>query len=288
MGKNFFESKGKNKAKNNSVKRDLSGRKDSFGEKFLDGFGGSDNINEISSSSNIIRVNVYDERLIDKEKIKETNANGILSKGNRIQVIYGNKMENIVDDLKRYLAEISIPIASSNEKLVKVMERYDELVDNVFAPVAGEVVKLTRVEDGVFSAGMMGKGIAIIPMDNRIFAPVDGIVSTIFDSKHAICFKSNKGVEVMVQIGVDTVTLNGKYFEILVKKNQEVSAGELIGYFNAEAIRKIGYRLISSVVITNYEKYGRLSYSLTGIVTSKNIIIEVKDKLDRNINRNLR
>lgn len=288
MGKIFFANKRSGLTRNGMTKKDNLVGNDIMSEKILDGFGGYENICDISSSANIIKINVIDEKLVDKIKIKETNASGIFLKGNRVQVIYGNRVNEIIENLRLYLSELSIPIVSSEDKIVKVMERYDELVDRIFAPIIGVVTKLTRVEDGVFSAGMMGKGIAILPLENSIFSPVDGIVSTVSDNKHAICFKSNAGVEVMVHIGVDTVTLNGKYFDILVKKEQEVKAGELIGFFNAEAIKKAGYRLISSVVITNHEKYGRFTYNTSGIVSNQNIIIEVKDKIDKNINRNLR
>ena len=114
---------------------------------------------------------------------------------------------------------------------------------------------LSKVEDAVFSSGAMGDGIAIDPTDNKVYAPFDGSVEFIADTKHAVGLKSDDGVELLIHVGMDTVKMNGKGFDVKTKVNQRVKEGDLLLEFDRNEIQKEGYSLITPVVITNSCNY---------------------------------
>ena len=119
------------------------------------------------------------------------------------------------------------------------------------SPLSGKVIALSEIDDPVFAGGAMGNGIAIEPTDNKVYAPFDGEIEFIAESKHAIGLKSEDGVELLIHVGMDTVQMDGKGFDVKVKANEKVKAGELLLEFDKEAIKKAGYSLITPVVITN-------------------------------------
>ena len=122
-------------------------------------------------------------------------------------------------------------------------------------PISGRVLPLSKVEDAVFSSGAMGNGIAIDPTDNKVYAPFDGSVEFIADTKHAVGLKSDDGVELLIHVGMDTVKMNGKGFDVKTKVNQRVKEGDLLLEFDRNEIQKEGYSLITPVVITNSCNY---------------------------------
>ena len=122
-------------------------------------------------------------------------------------------------------------------------------------PISGRVLPLSKVEDAVFSSGAMGDGIAIDPTDNKVYAPFDGSVEFIADTKHAVGLKSDDGVELLIHVGMDTVKMNGKGFDVKTKVNQRVKEGDLLLEFDRNEIQKEGYSLITPVVITNSNNY---------------------------------
>lgn len=125
----------------------------------------------------------------------------------------------------------------------------------LYSPVKGIVKDLSKVEDKVFSSGIIGKGIAIEPLDNVITAPINGKVITVFPTKHAICIQGNTGCELLVHIGIDTVKLNGKYLNIKVKEGQTIEAGTLMGIVQFDEIKKSGCGIDIILVVTNPDAY---------------------------------
>ena len=126
---------------------------------------------------------------------------------------------------------------------------------NVSSPVDGTVKALTDSSDAVFAQETMGKGCLIIPDNGNVYAPVDGTVATLFPTKHAIGLVSNDGVEILIHIGIDTVNLEGKYFQAQIKQGDKVKKGQLLVTFDKEAIEKEGYATEIPVVITNTNNY---------------------------------
>ncbi|KAF1299193.1 PTS beta-glucoside transporter subunit EIIBCA [Enterococcus sp. JM4C] len=125
----------------------------------------------------------------------------------------------------------------------------------VFAPVKGQVIPLEEVNDSAFSAKMMGEGIAILPEDNQIVAPFSGTVAAIFPTKHAIGLVSDSGIELLIHVGIDTVELDGKYFESFVEAGDRVEKGQLLLTADFAKIKAAGYDIITPIVVTNSKDY---------------------------------
>jgi len=143
------------------------------------------------------------------------------------------------------------------EESIKTLPTPDKTAENetLYAPVAGKTVSLSEVNDPTFSGGLLGKGVAIIPDEGNIYAPTNGIILSVFPTKHAVTMKTDKGAEVIIHIGLDTVKLNGKHFEVCVKDGAKVKKGDLLVKFDLEEIKKEGYDTIIPLIITNSHAY---------------------------------
>ncbi|WP_340027870.1 beta-glucoside-specific PTS transporter subunit IIABC [Paenibacillus sp. FSL H7-0940] len=126
----------------------------------------------------------------------------------------------------------------------------------IVSPMTGEIKPISEVEDQAFAQELMGKGIAIVPTDGKVYAPFDGVVEALYRTKHAIGLKATNGVEILIHIGVDTVSLKGKYFNAHIEQGQTIKAGDLLVDFDPEGITSAGYNTITSIVVTNMQQYG--------------------------------
>ena len=129
----------------------------------------------------------------------------------------------------------------------------------ISSPLTGQVKTLSEIEDEVFSSGMLGDGIAIEPTSGQVVSPVDGTVSSVFPTKHAIGITSDEGVEILIHIGMDTVSLNGDGFENFVQQNDRVTKGMLIARVDLDKLKAAGFSTITPVVITNTGDYKKVS-----------------------------
>lgn len=166
----------------------------------------------------------------------------------------------------------------SEEKNVstKTNEKEDKFNNVVFSPLSGEIIQLEQIEDTVFSTGQMGKGIAIKPNDKNVIAPFDGIIKTVFPTKHALGIVSKSGVECLIHLGMDTVNLNGKYFDVLVKEGDSVSKGEIIAKVDFEAIATEGYSIVTPIIVTNSNIYlDVLPNELSGLILQEEILLTI-------------
>jgi beta-glucoside PTS system EIICBA component len=127
--------------------------------------------------------------------------------------------------------------------------------ETVSSPLKGEVVALSEVKDEAFSTGALGKGIAIEPAEGKVFSPVDGVLTSLFSSGHAIGITSDHGVDILIHVGKDTVKLKGKHFTPRVKQGDTVKKGDLLMEFDMEAIRAAGYILTTPVIVSNSNNY---------------------------------
>lgn len=123
------------------------------------------------------------------------------------------------------------------------------------APIEGEAVEISKVSDPTFGQEILGKGMAIIPSVGRVVAPVDGTVEMVFDTKHALSMKTAEGAEILIHVGLDTVTLKGEHFTAHAEAGKKVKAGDLLLEFDIEAIKAAGLEVISPVVICNTPDY---------------------------------
>lgn len=151
----------------------------------------------------------------------------------------------------------------------------DHVGTPVSSPVKGEVVALETVRDEVFSSGAMGKGIAIMPTEGVVYAPFDGEVITVYQSKHAIGLRSHSGVEVLIHVGLDTVQLGGQHFESFVTDGQQVTEGDVMVKFDLEAIAQAGYDTITPVIVTNTGNYLDVLPTHSGIVEPNHGVLRV-------------
>lgn len=145
----------------------------------------------------------------------------------------------------------------------------------IYSPLNGEVVKLSEVNDPTFSQEIMGKGIAIQPLNGRVVSPVNGVVAALFGTKHAIALQSDDGAEILIHIGIDTVELEGKHFTAQVEQGARVSAGELLVEFDAEAIKSEGYDVVTSIIVTNTDNYSDIKGTDKKEIVEKESLIEV-------------
>ncbi|OMD20510.1 MULTISPECIES: beta-glucoside-specific PTS transporter subunit IIABC [Paenibacillus] len=143
----------------------------------------------------------------------------------------------------------------------------------VVSPLAGNVIPLTSVDDAAFASEAMGKGIAIEPTEGKLYSPVSGVVSTIFRTGHCIAVVSDEGVEVLIHIGIETVKLKGKYFDVKVQEGATVKQGDLLIEFDFEQIKNEGYQCTTPIIITNTANYSDV------IGTNKTVITPGEDLL---------
>ena len=125
----------------------------------------------------------------------------------------------------------------------------------IYSPIAGTFEKLSNVPDKTFSDKLVGDGVAIIPNDGKVYAPADGTVISIMESKHGILFRTNTGVELLIHIGLDTMKLNGKYFKSHVTNESQVNLGDLLLEFDIDSLKKNGFNLITPIIVTNIDNY---------------------------------
>jgi len=127
--------------------------------------------------------------------------------------------------------------------------------NTVYAPMQGNTIALTDVNDPTFASGVLGSGMAIVPAEGKVAAPVDGRVETVFETKHAIGITSDDGAELLIHIGLNTVELNGQYYKVHVKEGDSIKAGQVLATFELENIKKAGYDLTTPILVTNSVNY---------------------------------
>ncbi|MDK2802867.1 MAG: PTS glucose transporter subunit IIA [Oscillospiraceae bacterium] len=146
----------------------------------------------------------------------------------------------------------------------------------IIAPISGKCINISDCEDEVFSQKILGDGIAIIPSSGEVFSPVDGEIIQTVDSKHAIGIRSKSGAEILIHLGMDTVSLNGEGFEYFVKEGDKVSVGDKVMTMDLEFIKSKGLKTVTPVVITNSNDIKNLDFSYGDIVAKETSIITYK------------
>ena len=147
--------------------------------------------------------------------------------------------------------------------------------DCVFAPMAGQAVPVTEVPDPTFAEGMLGNGIAIIPTDGKVCSPVNGTVDMMFDTGHAVSLVSDAGAEILIHVGLETVSLEGKPFKIHVKNGDKVKKGQVLMEADLEAIKAAGLNTITPMLICNTDDYTTFNTTIGKAVTNADVVIEL-------------
>ena len=272
-----------------------SSKNSEYGESplIVAGLGGKKNISDVDCCITRLRITVFDASKVVDATLKASGASGVIKKGNGIQVVYGPKVAVIKSKLEEYLKDPISDIEdnslnnnsvnstnSSNSINDKPKENSNSdgvLVETIYSPIKGKIVKLENVLDEAFSSGAVGKGIAIEPSeDGKVFAPFDGVIETAFPTKHAIGLTSDKGVEILIHIGMDTVKLDGKYFTSHIEEGQKIKKGDLLMEFDTEKIKEAGYSAITPIVITNFENYGNIEETSADYINVGDILLNIK------------
>lgn len=220
--------------------------------------GGKENIVDVDACMTRLRVSVADKEKVGTENAwKKAGAMGLIVKDNGVQAVYGPKADVLKSDIQDLLdSGITIPTPHQSETIGIPTDATEYLgITKVIVPVAdGEVIPIDQVDDPVFSKKMMGDGFAVIPVDKTIYAPIDGVISSIFPSKHALGIQTDEGIEVLIHMGLDTIEMKDTAFTILVTEGQKVTAGQRIAIADLEKIKAAGKQTTMIVVFTNSEK----------------------------------
>lgn len=244
------------------------------------GLGNADNISDLDCCATRLRVTVKHPESVNETLLKESGASGVIQKGTGIQIIYGPHVSVIKSKLDDFMehngSEPSIPSEqnrSVNEQQQSVKPISDEIL---YSPMNGTVVKLEEIPDDVFSGNMLGNGAGILPSEGKLYAPCNGTVTMIFETKHAINIISKNGAEILLHVGIDTVRLNGKHYTVHATDGQTVKAGDLLLSFDTEAIQKEGYSTITPIVICNSDRYKTVELLSLGKIKRGNHFLKLK------------
>ena len=223
---------------------------------------------------------------------------GLAGTGNGITIIPGTMLYIGNGQLPQYLLMVAVSFAlgfaltymfgyedeTDGESTVKKPEISEEVVETaskladqtIQTPIVGDVVALSDVNDPVFSSGAMGQGIAVKPSQGVVYAPADAEVSIAFPTGHAFGLKTTDGAEVLIHVGIDTVSMNGDGFEAKVAQGDKVKAGDVLGTFDSNKIAAAGLDDTTMVIVTNTADYASVAPVATGSVAKGDAVIEVK------------
>lgn len=148
------------------------------------------------------------------------------------------------------------------DSLKKMFEKNAKII-SLKAVEDGRTIPMDEVNDQTFAQELLGPGIAIVPSDGTVVSPIDGTIATVMDTKHAVCIQGEDGLELIVHAGLDTVELNGKYYQTYKEIGDQVKAGDVLLEFDLEEITKAGYDVTTPIVITNLGDY-KITKCLTG------------------------
>lgn len=250
----------------------------------LQGLGGKKNLSDVDCCATRLRVTVIDESKVSDQVLKASGASGVIHKGNGIQVIYGPQVAVIKSNLVDYMdtpesdtivgAPAEAPAPTVPEAPAAPAKAGKSTI--LGAHMKGEVVKLADVADEAFASGAMGDGIAIEPSEGKLYAPADGTIETVFETKHAVGMTTDDGVELLLHIGIDTVKLGGKYFEAHVAPEAMVKKGDLLVSFDMEAIKAEGYPLTTPMIVCNTDDYAYIEMLTSGAVENGTDLLKVQ------------
>ena len=231
--------------------------------------GGRANIVDVDACMTRLRVTVKDaEKVGTEEQWKAEGAMGLVMKGQGVQAIYGPKADVLKSDIQDVLDSgevIPETLPSQMTAVQKAEVTFKGVTDEVHSVADGEVINIEDVKDPVFSQKMMGDGFAVEPENGHIVSPVAGKVTSVFPTKHALGLVTDNGLEVLVHIGLDTVSLEGKPFEVKVSDGQTVAAGDLLVEADLDAIRVAAGRETSTIVVfTNADAIKSVKVEHTG------------------------
>jgi len=221
-------------------------------QKIYEALGGPANVLSIDNCTTRLRLQLKDTSTVNQSQIKSTGVPGLkVIDDKNIQVIVGTEVQFVADEMNRLHGGGGTAQAVTTQAIV---EEEAPKTQAMYAVANGRLVPITEVSDDVFSEKMMGDGYAVLPTSGEIFSPVAGTISNVFPTKHAVGITTASGVEVLLHMGLDTVDLGGKPFELYVQAGQHVGRGQMIAKVDLDAVRKAGKKTDIIVALTNMDK----------------------------------
>ena len=244
---------------------------DALSAEIVRGLGGKDNISDVDCCITRLRCTVKDGAKVDQAVLKATGASGVIVAGKGVQIVYGPRVSVIRSNVESYLANYQEPAA------VEAPTQAAPAVKGgmVASPFTGKVIPVSEVGDGVFSEKMVGDGFAVEPEDDKVYAPADGTITMVFDTKHAFTLMTDGGLDVLVHMGIDTIQLQGKPFMLTIREGDKVRRGDLIGTMDRKAIQEAGYRTITPVVVGNVDEFTSCQLVTDGQVEHGTDVLDV-------------
>lgn len=228
---------------------------DDLAANVLEALGGKENLTHLDACITRLRLSVKDVDQVNKDRLKQLGASGVLEMGNNLQVIFGPKSDLIKEQMKQIMMGKKVTAAKQEpeKEAPKTVETGDAVSDGkaFSAPLTGKLLPISEVPDQVFSQKMMGDGFAIEPSEGIVVAPVDGEIVNLFPTKHAIGIRSTTGQELLIHVGIDTVNLEGNGFETFVSEGDQVKKGQKLLEFDLSFIKEKATSTITPVVFTN-------------------------------------
>lgn len=268
-----------------NAKKNFSGeteKVDSVSAVITRGLGGKKNISDVDCCATRLRCTVVHTELVNDALLKSTGASGVVHKGNGVQVIYGPHVTVIKSNLEDYL-ETAPNEEYTGDDIQETVE--DELHEKgkgkvaksivISSPMQGTAADLGTTPDEAFAGRMMGDGAAVTPKDAVVRAPEDGEVSFVFETKHAIGFLTDTGISLLIHIGIDTVKLNGKGFEVLVENGQKLKKGEPMIKMDLEYLKEHAPSITSPVLCTELENNQKIRLLKEGEIQSGEALFAV-------------
>ena len=262
-------------------KADGAAVEDELSRDITRGLGGKKNIDTVDCCATRLHCTVINPDLVNDAALKATGASGVIHKGNGVQVIYGPHVTVIKSNLEDYLetapdmeyTESSEDLSGEINKKIEDKQENEPNADNekkvvktvvVSSPITGTAADLSTAPDEGFAGKMMGDGAVVTPEDAIIKAPEDGEVVFVFDTKHAIGFMTDSGLSLLLHIGIDTVKLDGKGFEVFVESGQKVKKGEPLMKIDIDYLKENAPSLVSPVLCTELEDNQKVRLLKTG------------------------
>ncbi|CAG9610936.1 PTS system glucose-specific EIICBA component [Bacillus rhizoplanae] len=222
--------------------------------EILVAFGGKENIASLDACITRLRVQVKDQKDVNKDRLKELGAAGVLEVGNNIQAIFGPKSDTLKSQIQDIMAGRAVHVEKEAPAKVKEPVQKADTNEVIAIPIEGKILPITEVPDQVFSGKMMGDGFAIEPTEGTVVSPVNGEIVNVFPTKHAIGIQSEGGKEILIHFGIDTVKLNGEGFEALVSQGDKVTQGQPLLKVDIAFVKENAPSIITPIVFTNLQE----------------------------------
>ena len=238
---------------------------------FLDNLGGPSNIKEVTNCATRLRVTVNDpDKVKPASKFTKAGAFGLVKNGHAIQVIVGLSVPQVRGYFDALLkGEVIKPVIEQQETAPHHAPAAPDLAMKLNAYISGHLIDMSEVKDEMFSQKMMGDGVAIDPSGDTVVAPADAEVTMVMEeSLHAVGLRLDNGAELLIHVGIDTVKLEGKGFELLTKQGARVKAGDPLVRFNRQVIKDAGYQDTVIMAVTNYTDYPQMKKAADQDVTA--------------------